>query len=143
MPEFRKNPDHFRYSRLPANFALNTAFTEGWGLYSEYLGHELGLYNDPYKRLGRYSYELLRAGRLVVDTGMHALGWSRDKALQHLMDHTFADDTFLSNQINRYITWPGQATAYKIGEIEIRELRKKAENVLGGNFYIRDFHDML
>ncbi|CAL4069969.1 unnamed protein product, partial [Meganyctiphanes norvegica] len=96
MPEFRKNTDYTRYGPIPAIFNLNTAIAEGWGLYSEYLGHELGLYSDPYTKLGRYSYELLRAGRLVVDTGMHALGWSRDKALQYLMDHTFAPESYLN-----------------------------------------------
>ncbi|CAL4128286.1 unnamed protein product [Meganyctiphanes norvegica] len=141
MPDFRKKVDHSRYSRIPAIFALNTAFNEGWGLYSEYLGNEFGLYNDPYSKLGRYSLELLRASRLVVDTGIHAFGWSRDRAYQYLKDNTFEPEAWLQSETNRYITWPGQATAYKIGEIKIKEMRKKAEHSLGNKFNIKDFHD--
>ncbi|XP_068247131.1 uncharacterized protein [Palaemon carinicauda] len=140
LPEYRKNPDFLRYADIPAKLPMHTAFTEGWGLYSEFLGNELGLYEDPHQRIGRHSFEMLRACRLVVDTGMHALGWSRDKAINYLLENTAMSKKAIENQIDRYITWPGQATAYKIGEIKIRMLREKAEKELGEFFRLQDFH---
>lgn len=140
-PNFRKAGGTYHLADSPAKFPLHTAMFEGWGLYSEYLGEELGLYRDPYQRMGRYSFELLRASRLVVDTGMHALGWPRERALAFLIDHTALSEDAIQIEINRYITWPGQACAYKIGEIKIKELRQKAQNALGGLFHLPDFHD--
>lgn len=142
-PDFRKYIDSTRMGDVPAKFPLHTVFVEGWGLYAEMLGEELGLYADPYQRLGRYSFELLRASRLVVDTGIHALGWSRDKAVNFLLEHTGMSETAIQIEVNRYITWPGQACSYKIGEIKIRELRQKAQNALGNLFRLQDFHGVL
>nr|XP_053629733.1 LOW QUALITY PROTEIN: uncharacterized protein LOC128686732 [Cherax quadricarinatus] len=142
-PNFRKFVDFTRRTDAPSKFPLHSVFSEGWGLYSEFLGEELGLYEDPYQRLGRHSYELLRASRLVVDTGMHALGWSRERAVAFLLDHTAMSEEIIEIEVNRYITWPGQACSYKIGEIKIKELRQKAQNALGGLFQLPEFHDVI
>jgi uncharacterized protein (DUF885 family) len=117
------------------------AFVEGWGLYSERLGLESGFYQDPYSNFGRLTYEMWRACRLVVDTGLHALGWSREKAMDFLAGHTALSLHEVRTETDRYISWPGQALAYKMGELKIRELRRMAEAELGPRFDIRGFHD--
>jgi len=119
------------------------AFGEGWGLYSEYLGHEMGLYQDPYSLFGRLTYEMWRACRLVIDVGIHTKEWTREQAVKYLADHTALSLHEVNTEINRYISWPGQALAYKIGEIKIKEMRRKAELALGEYFDIRAFHDMV
>jgi uncharacterized protein (DUF885 family) len=129
LPEFRKYAAGF------------TAFVEGWGLYSEYMGEEMGLYDTPEKMMGRLSYEMWRACRLVVDTGMHSKGWSKAQAVAFMTENTALSAANIEAEINRYISWPGQALGYKIGEIRIRELRAKAEKTLGPKFDLRRFHD--
>jgi uncharacterized protein (DUF885 family) len=119
----------------------NSGYSEGWGLYSEGLGKQLGLYADPYSWFGRLSLEAHRACRLVVDTGMHSLSWSRDKAIEYLIDHAQLDRGFAEAEIDRYLVWPGQATAYKVGEQEILALREKAKSALGPRFDLRRFHN--
>ena len=131
LPDFRKYQVSF------------TAFVEGWALYSESLGEEMGLYDTPEKKMGRYSYEMWRACRLVVDTGMHVKGWSRDKAIDYMMANTALSRHNVEAEVNRYITWPGQALAYKIGELTIKRLRAKAEAALGSKFDERGFHDAI
>jgi uncharacterized protein (DUF885 family) len=128
VPKFRRTLNH-------------SAFSEGWGLYSERLGKEAGFYQDPYSDFGRLGYEMWRAVRLVVDTGIHAFGWDRQKAIDYLAAHTALTQQSVENQIDRYISWPGQALSYKMGEIKIRTLRAKAEQTLGAKFDIRHFHD--
>jgi uncharacterized protein (DUF885 family) len=129
LPNFRRNAVSF------------TAFSEGWGLYSERLGIEMGLYDTPEKDFGRLSYEMWRATRLVVDTGLHDKGWTREQAIQFMLDNTALSRANIEAEVNRYIVGPGQALAYKIGELKIRELRARAERELGPRFDIRTFHD--
>jgi len=128
VPWFRQNPSY-------------TAFIEGWGLYSESLGEEMGFYKDPYSKFGQLTYEMWRAIRLVVDTGMHYLGWSRQQAIDYFKANAGKSEHDIVVEIDRYIVWPGQALAYKIGELKIKELRAYAEEKLGEDFDIRAFHD--
>jgi uncharacterized protein (DUF885 family) len=128
IPEFRRNSGV-------------TAFVEGWGLYSERLSDEMGLYSSDLDRMGVLSYDAWRACRLVVDTGMHAMGWTRDQAIDFMMDNTALAKNNIVNEVDRYITWPGQALAYKVGQLELVRLRQQAEDHMGGRFDIKTFHD--
>ncbi len=118
-----------------------SAFGEGWGLYSEYLGLEVGFYTDPYSNFGRLTYEMWRACRLVVDTGMHTMGWSRQQAIDFLAQNTALSMHNVTTEVDRYISWPAQALSYKLGELTIKRLRQKAEKTLGDKFNVREFHD--
>ncbi len=124
-------------------FAGFTAFVEGWGLYAERLGREVGFYEDPYRDFGRLSYEMWRACRLVVDTGIHYLGWTRAQAIEFMAENTALSRHNIDSEVDRYIAWPGQAVAYKTGELKIRELRQQAEKTLGDQFDVRAFHDVV
>jgi uncharacterized protein (DUF885 family) len=128
IPEFRRTLSH-------------SAFSEGWALYSERLGKDMGFYKDPYSDFGRLTYETWRACRLVVDTGIHAFGWTRQKAINFMAENTSLTMPEIEAEIDRYITWPAQALSYKIGEIQIRKIRAKAEKTLGAKFSLRKFHD--
>jgi uncharacterized protein (DUF885 family) len=130
MPKFRRNADY-------------TAFVEGWALYSEKLGYELGLYQDDFQKMGQLNYDMWRAVRLVVDTGMHSFKWSRDQAVYYFKQNTGKSDQDINNEIDRYISWPGQALAYKVGQLRIQALRAEAEKALGDRFEVRAFHDKL
>ncbi|KAL3848598.1 hypothetical protein ACJMK2_019447 [Sinanodonta woodiana] len=142
LPDFRKYSVMSFYN-IPNWIPFYSAYKEGWGLYSEYLGEEMGLYKDDYEMMGRYSFEILRAARLVVDTGIHYYGWSRDKAIEYMTNYTDMGPGSVANEIDRYITWPGQACAYKLGEIKIKQLRKRAEQYLGAEFDIKEFHSVI
>lgn len=130
LPEFRKHDGY-------------TAFVEGWGLYSESLGEDLGLYKDPYSKYGQLSFEMWRAVRLVVDTGIHSLGWSKEKALNYFMENVPKNQLQSEVEIDRYINWPGQALAYKIGELKFKELKTIAQKKLGDKFDVREFHKVV
>jgi len=142
-PEFRKVMEDKAYSISPSRFPINTAYVEGWGLYSETLGFDMDLYNDPMDRYGHLSEEIFRACRLVVDPGMHALGWSQEQAVSYMLEHSAASRENIEGEVNRYITWPGQATGYKIGQMKILELRRKTEEALGDKFDIKEFHEVV
>ena len=130
IPQFRKN-------------LYLSAYGEGWGLYTEYLAEEMGLYTTPYEQFGKLTYEMWRACRLVVDTGIHALNWSKEMVLNYMSSNTALSLHEINTETDRYISWPGQALSYKIGELKIRELRSLAEDKLGSNFNIRDFHEII
>jgi uncharacterized protein (DUF885 family) len=128
LPDFRR-------------FTGPTAFVEGWGLYAESLGEELGLYRDPYSKMGQYIFDMWRSIRLVVDTGIHSMGWSREQAIGFFKENAGKSEVDIAVEIDRYIVWPGQALAYKIGQLKFRELRTQAEKELGDRFDPREFHD--
>ena len=130
IPKFRRN-------------LYLSAYGEGWGLYAETLADEMGIYTTPYEKFGKFTYEMWRACRLVVDTGIHAKGWSRQQVIDYLAENTALSIHEVTTETDRYISWPAQAISYKIGEIKIRELRKKAEKELKEKFNIRDFHEVI
>lgn len=121
----------------------SVSYSEGWGLYAESLGEDLGLYNDPYKKFGQLEYELWRSLRLVVDTGLHAKNWSKEKAIKYMLENSSQTEYYITNEVNRYIAWPGQALAYKIGQLFISQLKNELKNKLGDKFNIREFHDQV
>ena len=130
LPDFRRNASY-------------NAYVEGWALYSEKLGYELGLYQDDFSKFGQLNYDMWRAVRLVVDTGMHELHWTRDQAIYYFRQNTGKNELDITNEIDRYIAWPGQALAYKLGQLKIQALRAEAEKALGDRFDIRAFHDQI
>jgi uncharacterized protein (DUF885 family) len=121
----------------------HAAFGEGWGLYAESLGREAGFYTDPRSDFGRLTYEMWRANRLVVDTGLHAFGWTRREAIDFMLANSALTEAEITAEVDRYITWPAQALAYKVGELRIQALRDRAEAALGEAFDLRAFHDLV
>jgi uncharacterized protein (DUF885 family) len=127
LPEFRR-------------FDYYSSYGEGWALYSETLGNEMGLYDDPYSEFGYLDFQMWRAVRLVVDTGIHSQGWSRERAVKYFEDNTALSEQNINTEVDRYIAWPGQSLSYMIGEIQIQELRRAAEKELGPKFDVKAFH---
>ncbi|ESP05660.1 hypothetical protein LOTGIDRAFT_203016 [Lottia gigantea] len=142
-PDFRSKMESSYLYKVPVAFPRYTASTEGWALYAESLGHELDLYKTDPELLGRYSSEMFRACRLVVDTGIHYYNWTKEEAIEYFLNYTLQARADLEVEIDRYVTWPGQACSYKIGELKIKELREKATKELGAKFDIRDFHTFI
>jgi uncharacterized protein (DUF885 family) len=132
--EDKTQPDFRRYTYI-------SAYGEGWALYCEWLGNEMGMYETPYDRYGMLGYQIWRAARLVVDTGIHSQGWTRQQAIDYMVKYTSLPEHEVETEVDRYITWPGQALSYYMGEMEIKKLRAKAEAALGPKFNIRAFHD--
>ncbi len=130
LPDFRRNASY-------------TAYIEGWALYAESLGRIIGFYSDPYAKFGQLTYEMWRACRLVVDTGMHQFGWTRQQAIDYMRENTAKTEQDIAVEVDRYIVWPAQALAYKIGELKIKELRAMAESQLGDRFDLRAFHNAI
>jgi uncharacterized protein (DUF885 family) len=130
VPEFRKHDEY-------------TAFVEGWALYSERLGKDIGFYKDPYSDFGRLDADIWRAIRLVVDTGVHAQHWTRQQMVDYFHEHSSLDEPTVQSEVDRYIAWPAQALAYKAGQMKILELREKARKALGPKFDLRAFHDLV
>jgi uncharacterized protein (DUF885 family) len=130
LPRFRRN-------------LYFSGYGEGWGLYTEWLGNLMGIYRNPYERFGQLSYEMWRAARLVIDTGIHRYGWSRQQAIDYLASHTALSQHEVETEVDRYISWPGQALSYKLGELTIRKLRSEAEAALGTRFDQKSFHDRI
>jgi uncharacterized protein (DUF885 family) len=130
LPEFRKQ-------------AYYTAYTEGWALYSERLGKEIGFYQDPYSDYGRLEADMWRAIRLVVDTGVHSQHWTREQMVDYFHEHSTLDETNIQSEVDRYIAWPGQALGYKMGQLKILELRDRAKTALGPKFDLKAFHDVV
>jgi len=120
-----------------------SAYGEGWGLYCEFLAEDMGMYTTPYEHFGKFTYEMWRACRLVVDTGIHAKGWTREQVVDFMASNTALSMHEINTETDRYISWPGQALSYKIGELKIRELRKRAKEKLGAKFNIREFHEVV
>ncbi|KAL4220042.1 hypothetical protein ACF0H5_020453 [Mactra antiquata] len=145
IPIYLKVQDYTKYFSVPAHFPFYTSFTEGWALYAESLGEndQLDIYKDDYELMGRYSSEMFRACRLVVDTGLHYFNWTRDEAIEYILNYTSFNRESMAIEVDRYITWPGQATAYKIGELKIKDLRLRAKKELGTKFDIRKFHSVI
>ncbi|ESP00690.1 hypothetical protein LOTGIDRAFT_157980 [Lottia gigantea] len=143
LPKFLKNADYDAYYSVPYHFPFYTSYVEGWGLYAESLGEDMNVYKTHLDLFGRYGFEIFRACRLVVDTGLHYFKWTRQQAIQYMVDHNTISLAEIELEIDRYITWPGQACAYKIGELKIRELREKAKAALGDKFDIKEFHSMI
>ncbi|KAK3756779.1 hypothetical protein RRG08_050227 [Elysia crispata] len=143
IPLYRAKPLMGRLYSVPFHFPVYTAYAEGWALYAEYLGEEMGLYDGPYDLFGRYVSEIFRACRLVVDSGIHAFNWNRTQAIDFLRGYSDFPESQLEAEVDRYITAPGQACAYKVGEIKIRHMREKTQNSLGPLFDIREFHHQI
>ncbi|XP_053402444.1 uncharacterized protein LOC123548403 [Mercenaria mercenaria] len=143
IPMFRKATDFSKYFAVPLHFPFYTAYSEGWGLYSEDLGEELDIFENDLERFGKFGLEIFRAARLVVDTGIHAKGWSRDKAIEYMSNYTAYTPEFIAREIDRYSTWPAQATSYMIGKLKIRELRDMAKGSLCTYFDIKEFHSIV
>ena len=144
LPKFHCERDYRKLLSAPFQFPINTGYVEGWALYAEYLGEEMGAYRTPYEMFGRYCDEIFRASRLVVDTGLHVFGWSRAKAIEYMTEYCVGlPKGEIEEEVDRYMTWPGQACAYKIGELKIKELRQRAQNALGEKFKLKDFHSIV
>ncbi|XP_018009552.1 uncharacterized protein LOC108667079 isoform X2 [Hyalella azteca] len=143
IPKFRRTTFSSSYTQMPSSFPTLSFYGEGWALYAESLGFEMGVYENLRDRLGHYSDEIFRACRLVVDTGIHAFGWSKEQAIQYMLDYTIRPRSFIEDQVDRYIAWPAQALSYKIGQMQISSFRASAEQQLGDQFNLKDFHDVI